>query len=170
MGACYGDGLLGFIPGGIDDEAQQISFVEEFAALGLSHKFREIIGGRVLELSYKKGGKVEKRWLSDDEAGPVLAAEKKIGGSAPYSMFPECLNEQLYIPGCRTGGSGKVTWPGHTIDGWGFQPMRNAIAGMKEWIVLAEQGHVRGDADFLRELLQNLKLASEQRLIFTIGY
>jgi hypothetical protein len=170
MGACYGDGLLGFIPGGIESEEEQIAYLKDFAALGLSHKFREIVGARVLELSYKKGGTVETRWLSDDEAGPVFAAEKKIGGSAPYSMFPECLNEQLYIPGCRTGSSGRVTWPDHSIDGWGFRPMRNAIAGMKEWIEMAEQGHVRGDADFLRELLANLELASEHRLIFTIGY
>jgi len=170
MGACYGDGLLGFIPGGIDNEEQQIEFLKEFCSLGLSHKFREIVGTRVLELSYKKGGKVETRWLPDEEAGPVFAAEKKIGGSAPYSMFPEALNEQLYIPGCRTGSAGRVTWPGQSMDGWGYQPMRNAIAGMKEWVVLVERGDVRGDVDFMRELLQNLELASEQRLIFTIGY
>lgn len=170
MGACYGDGLWGFVHDSMDDEEKQIAYVKEFASLGLSHKFREIIGSRVLELAYKKGGNVETRWLSDEEAAPVLAVEKRIGGSAPYSMFPECLNEQLYIPGCRTGNSGKVKWPGRSIDGWGFQPMRNAIAGMKEWIAMAERNEVRGDAYFLGELLQNLELASEQRLIFTIGY
>jgi hypothetical protein len=170
MGACYGDGLMGFIHEPEQDDAGKIAYLEGFAGLGLSHKFREIVGTRVLELAYKKGGKVETRWLSDEEAAPVLATGKKIGGSAPYSMFPECLNEQLYIPGCRTGGRGKVAWPDHSIDGWGFQPMRNAIAGMTEWIELAQRGEVRGDVEFLRELLQNLELASEHRLIFTIGY
>lgn len=170
MGACYGDGLLGFVREPVEGEEAEIAYVEGFAGLGLSHKFREIIGKRVLELAYKKGGKVETRWLSDEEAVPVFEAAKKIGGSAPYSMFPECLNEQLYIPGCRTGSSGKIAWPERSIDGWGFRPMRTAIAGMKEWIELAEKGEVRGDPDFLRQLLQNLELASEQRLIFTIGY
>lgn len=170
MGACYGDGLLGFIPGTDRTEDEEIAFITEFAGLGLSHKFREVIGSRVLELAYKKGGKVETRWLSDEEAAPVLAAEKKIGGSAPYSMFPECLNEQLYLPGCRTGGGGRVVWPEKPVDGWGFQPMRNAIAGMTEWIDLVKKGEVRGDEQFMRELLENLQLASEHRLIFTIGY
>lgn len=48
--------------------------------------------------------------------------------------------------------------------------MRNAIAGMKEWIELAGRGEVRGDVDFLHELHRNLEWASEQRLIFAIGY
>lgn len=170
MGACYGDGLLGFIHDDLQDDDSRLEYIKGFAALGLSHKFREIVGTRVIELAYKKGGIVETRWLSDEEAAPVFAVEKQIGGSAPYSMFPDCLNEQIYIPGCRTGGHGKVTWPGHSIDGWGFQPMRNAIAGMKEWIELAGRGEVSGDVDFLRELHRNLELASEQRLIFTIGY
>lgn len=170
MGACYGDGLLGFIPGTDRTEDEEIDFITGFAGLGLSHKFREVIGSRVLELAYKKGGKVETRWLPAEEAAPVLAAEKKIGGSAPYSMFPECLNEQLYIPGCRTGGAGRVVWPEKPINGWGYQPMRNAIAGMVEWIDLVKKGEVRGDEQFMQELLDNLKLASEHRLLFTIGY
>lgn len=170
MGACYGNGLLGFIREDVEGEESQVAYLQGFAALGLSHKFREVVGTRVIELSYKKGGLVETRWLSDEEAAPVFAAAKQIGGSAPYSMFPECLNEQLYIPGCRTGGGGIVAWPDRSIDGWGFQPMRNAIAGMKEWIELAEKGEVRGDVDFLRQLHRNLELASEQRMIFTIGY
>jgi hypothetical protein len=170
MGACYGDGLLGFIHDDLQDEEAQVAYLKEFAALGLSHKFREIVGARVLELAYKKGGTVETRWLSDEEAAPVIAAERKIGGSAPYSMFPDSMNNQLYIPGCRTGSDGRVQWPGKTIDGWGFRPMRNAIPSLKEWIGWVENGELKGDVDFLRELLGNLELASEQRLIFTIGY
>lgn len=167
MGACYGDGLLGFIHEDLQTVESQVTFIEKFAALGLSHKFREVIGNRVLELAYKKNGTVEKRWLSDEDAAPVLAAERQIGGSAPYSLFPDCLNEQIYIPGCRSGYGGKVEWEGSTIHGWGFQPMRNAIASMKEWIGFTTDEH---RLMFYRELLSNLELASEQRLIFTIGY
>jgi|GEM_PF-6209561 hypothetical protein len=170
MGACFGDGLLGFIHEDLQDVESQVVYLEQFAALGLSHKFREIVGTRVLEVAYKKGGIVEKRWLSDKEAAPVLAAQREIGGSAPYSMFPECLNNQLYIPGCRSGSDGIVQWPGSSMDGWGFRPMRNAIAGLTEWIASVENGELKGDVDFLRKLLRDLELASNQRLIFAIGY
>jgi hypothetical protein len=168
MGACYGDGILGFIPGGIDGDEAKAAFVREFAALGLSHRFHEIVGDRVVELAFKRGD-VSVRWLSDKDAAPIFAAQKRIGGSAPYSMFPICMQQQLYIPGCRSGGGGQVQMPGSPLDGWSFNPMRTTITDLEGWLPLVERKEVRGDVDFLRELLEQLKLCSEHRLLFTIG-
>ncbi|MFO0761099.1 MAG: hypothetical protein U0359_31765 [Byssovorax sp.] len=169
MGACYGDGILGFIPGGIEGAEAQHDFVKSFAALGLSHRFNEVIGDRVAEFAFKKG-EVVTRWLSPEEAAPVLSAARNAGGSAPYSMFPGCLENQLYIPGCRSSGEGRVKMPGSPLDGWSFRPMRSAVAGLEAWVDLIQKGEVEDNLDFTRRLLESMKLCSEHRLLFTIGY
>ena len=169
MGACYGDGILGFVPldEEMEGEAGKIAFLERFAALGLSHRFREIVGEKVAEFALSKGA-VSWRWLPEDEAAPVLAAERQVGGSAPYSLFPTVLDYQLYIPGCRSQYGGIVQMPGSAIHEWGFRPMRYAIAALEERIA---EGYEDDDArDFAERLLAQLRVCSEHRLIFTIGY
>lgn len=169
MGACYGDGILGSIPGDIEGEAAKVAFLQKFAALGLSNRFREIIGNRVIELSYKNG-QVTTTWLSDADAALVVAAAKSVGGSAPYSMFPGALDVQLHIPGCRGNYSGSLKMPGESIDGWGFSPMRASIAAMEDTIKRIEAGESDYDLDFCKSLLNSLKVCSDNRLLFTIGY
>ena len=40
---------------------------------------------------------------------------------------------------------------------------------LEEWLPLVEREEVKGDEYFIRELLEQLKLCSEHRLLFTIG-
>ncbi len=60
--------------------------------------------------------------------------------------------------------------PGTPIGRWGFRPMRNALASMEEEVRLLERGESEGELDLCRELLEQLKLCSEHRLLFTLGY
>jgi hypothetical protein len=44
-----------------------VAWLAEIAAVGLSRRFRETVGGRVVEFTYDDGA-VTVRWLSDAEA------------------------------------------------------------------------------------------------------
>ena len=55
MGACYGNGILGFVSIDLEGEQEQVEFVKQFASFGLSYCFREIIGDKVAEFRYEKG-------------------------------------------------------------------------------------------------------------------
>lgn len=171
MGACYGDGILGFVPGGIEGEEEQIEFVKQFASSGLSHCFREVIGDRVGEFSYKKGT-VKFRWLTSDEAEPILA-DCPLGGSAPYSLLSAVVysEAEIFVPGFRGSYQVSLDLPGHPFDGKLIGPLRNEIASSEEDLrEMRCEGVDRYDIEFLENLLESYKLCRMHRLIFTFRY
>ena len=86
MGASFGEGIIGHVPGGFNNDDERVEFCERFASFGLSHRFRALIGERVAEFAYK-GGAVETSWLDDAEAQVILEAARRVGGSASYSLI-----------------------------------------------------------------------------------
>ena len=169
MGACYGVGILGMIPGDVlKNEDDRLNFLHDFAALGFSHKFREIIGERVAEFNYKKDH-VAMRWLAPEEAAPILMAAKSIGGSAPYSLFPWSLEEQIMTPGYRGSRSSIVKLPAWDVDDYSIQAIRNAIENTEEIVYMAPEDQ-EIDIEFCKGLLAQMRICREHRLNFSIGY
>jgi hypothetical protein len=171
MSASFGAGILSCIatddPGG--DRPNDMAAINAFAATGLSRRFREIVDGRVAEFAFSYGS-VTQRWLSNEDAAAVVAVEKKVGGSAPYSSFPGCLENQLYLPNCREEEFGVVELPDSALDEWGFQSIETAVAAAEEWVTYIENGKVESDLDFTKSLLAQLELCQQHDLIFVIDY
>lgn len=171
MGACFGDGILGFVPGGVEGADAKVQFCEQFAGFGLSHRFREVIDGRVAEFAFKKGD-VETRWLEDGEAKPILS--RKIGGSAPYSLIGDAFfpDTQILLPGFRGRGEVLLKAPeGHPFKGYRVGALRSAIAWSESRLV--EMRAESADAfliTFLEDLLGDFRTCREHRLIFMFGY
>lgn len=167
MGACYGDGILDAYPTSFESLDEKVDFLKEFAGQGLTSRFCEVIEGRVLELNHLDGT-VTTRWLSEAEAAPIVAATKQLGGSAPYSMYPICLEEQVFIPDCVTTG-GTLELPGTEVEEWTYAPLGNTILRLEAWIGHLEAGEAQGDIDFNRGILAMLKICQQHKLLFVIG-
>ncbi len=164
MGVCFGSGILGLLPADIEDEEYKFEFMKEFAARGLSHGFREIIGDRVAEFKYRKG-EVQARWMDESEYADWITKGKRVGGSAPWSTIPHCLEGALLLPGFRGGyETHQVVIPvpnEHDFD-WHAGALRANIERLEEFD-LPEY------ADTVEWLLEDLRYCREHRLIWHIG-
>lgn len=168
MGASYGSGLMDFVADEVESVEEKVEFLKRFAALGLTPRFNEVVDGRVLSVTHEDG-RVTTAWLSDEEAAPVLAAKDGYNGSSSARSLPDCLDAQLYVPGCREE-SGCVELEDSAIDGWDFVPLDGAIEGLKRWVGLLEAGEIEGDLSLTRGLLGQFERCREHRLIYAIEY
>ena len=168
MGACYGAGLEVFSAG---RKNAQIACITQFAESGMSHKFREIIDHRVAEFAYKNG-KVWVRWLNDEEAQPVLEAKRRVGGSAPYSLF-DASEYPIYCPGFRGSGARLFSCPDHPLDNLWVSGLRIGIEILTEAIaeLETEDGwEAQSKREFYAELVKQLQICRENLLIFRIHF
>lgn len=149
---------------------ERLELVERLAARGLSVGFREVIGGRVLELQWR-GGRITRRWLEGAEAAAVLAA------AAPLSLsaLPDCLLYDLYLPGFR--GNHVVQLAGQDGGGWSATSLRSGVAWMEATLagLQAEpDAWVRRQYGLPKQqllaewgaLLAKMRACREQRLLF----
>lgn len=175
MGACYGVGVRGSLPhDAFPTQADELAFMMEFAGLGLSHRFRDVIGDRVIEFSFSKK-EVTTRELEASEAAPILETHKRLGGSAPYSLLEAFWSDDmLFIPGFRgrRGFTLDQIDPEHLLHGFSVAPLRNALAIAKECIehYEGEEGDQSSELMLLRGLLKDFEFCAEHKLIYCFGY
>lgn len=168
MGASYSDGLIDYVLDGSESLDEKVAFLTEFAELGLCPRFREVIGERVLELT-NQHGRAEAHWLDEEAATVILKDQKRISsGSAPNSMFPICLEAQIFLPGPRIK-SGSIEADDSPVDGWEYDSMNKAIKGLQSWIRTVKAGDAEDDIGFLEGILDMLQLCKQHDLLFTIG-
>jgi hypothetical protein len=119
----------------------------------------EVIGACVLRAAD------DAAWIDGDAAAPFLAAHAKIGGSAPYSMFPEPIDADLYVSNLEESPR-VLSLPGTPLDGKRMSNMDEAIARMRAFIDdLPDEPHV----SFWKELLDQMKLCRRYRMIFRVN-
>ncbi len=160
------------------DAAERLALAERLAARGLSVGFREMIGGRVLEIGWKNG-RVSRRWLDGNvnaEAGAEAEAVRE-AASRPLSLtaLPECLIYDLYLPGFR--GNHVVQLAGSGDGCWTATSLRSGIAWVETTLTGLQNepdGWVRQQygvpkTQLLGEwssLLEKMRACREHRLIF----
>jgi hypothetical protein len=164
MGAPYAPGLLWAAELDEADEAEQLAFLEAFAEQGLSKRFREVIGERVLELELDDAGAVRSRWLEREAARPILEAVKPLGGSAPQSAFPECLQIQIYVPGADSAG--ELDLPDTALHEWGYAPLEGSLEALRTEIASGSAS----DAQLSQWLVGVLETCSVHGLVFAIAF
>jgi hypothetical protein len=164
MGAPYAPGLLWVAELDEADETEQLAFLEAFAQRGLTKRFREVIGERVLELDVDDAGAVRSRWLDAEAARPIVEAVKPLGGSAPYGAFPECLQIQLYVPGAD--GEGEIDLADTAIHEWGYAPLEASLEALRGEIA---DGSLE-DAELSRWLLGEIETCAAHGLVFAIAF
>lgn len=108
------------------------ALAERMAARGLSVGFREVIDGRVLELSWATG-RVTRRWLPDAEAAPVLAAAAPVA----VSVLPDCLLYDVYLPGFRGNYVTHLAGPGDSAS-LSVTSLRSGIAWMESAVAVLQ--------------------------------
>ncbi|GAA3199407.1 hypothetical protein ACFO1B_02765 [Dactylosporangium siamense] len=140
-----------------------VAWLAEIAAVGLSRRFRETVGDRVVEFTYD-GGEVGVRWLSDAEAAPILAAGGDWGDA--LRDWPSVLDSDLHLPNCTAGEAGNVEADGLQVDGSYFTPIELTIAGLRE--ALADREDLE-DREFLEtEVLARLEFCRTHDLVFVV--
>ena len=173
MGASFGEGITGYVPGGFNSDDERVAFCRQFSGFGLSHRFRAVIGGRVAEFAYKKG-EVETSWLNDEEADVVIAAARRVGGSASYTLIGDCFypDTQILLPGFRGRGEISLKAPDdHPFNGYFVGALRGAIEWSERRLAeMRDEGSDERHIEFLDGLLRDFMTCREHRLIFMFGY
>ena len=142
---------------------QAVAWLSEIAALGLSRRFRETVGDRVVELTYDNG-EVAVRWLTDAEAAPILEAGGDWGDA--LRDWPPELDYELHFPNCTAGKVGNVEADGLWLDGMYFAPLELAMEGLRD--SLASDGELE-DREFLEtEVLARLEFCRAHDLVFVV--
>jgi len=167
MGANISAGVVGMMA--LDDDGNEAdataaeAWLRAFAALGISRRFREVIGDRVAELTYDDG-KVGLRWLGADEAAPILAQDTYFG-SASNSAFPSCLDSDLYVPNCRSEDADTAEVQDAPFEEFGYEPIETAIAALTDRLAGAEGG---GDTDLMSHVLERLRFCATHQMILVL--
>jgi len=174
VSACFGAGLLDFVPLEYiaDDvtsaEAQQV--LRDFAALGLSSRFFEVIEGSVVEVTVN-GGEVAVRPLGEAEAAPYVAAMKETGGSAPSSIFPSCVESDVYLPNYLLDEDEEMLRLADSpFDGLTVSALESTIVRLQEWVAYIEAGELDDDLEFTLDLIEQMRVCQKHNLIFSIGF
>lgn len=174
MGACYGTGVRGHLAYDLfPSEEDELKFMLEFAGLGLSTGFRDVIGGRVAEFLHSKSDGVQMRWLEPEEAAPIL--EQPTGGSAPYSLLEAFWSDDmLFIPGFRgsRGWSLDRLEETHPLYNYPVAPLRNALRIARDGVehYEAQEEDTQREVDFLKELLIDFDFCTKHKLLYCFGY
>ncbi|GAA0946124.1 hypothetical protein [Virgisporangium aurantiacum] len=140
-----------------------VAWLAEFAALGLTRRFRETVGDRVVEFTYYSG-EVAVRWLDDAEAAPILAHGGGFGDA--LRDWPSALDDELHVPNCTAGGAGNVEAGDSWADGMYFVPIEATLAALRKRLADDEE---LADREFLEtEVLAGLEFCREHDLIFVV--
>lgn len=141
-----------------------VAWLAEVAALGLSRRFRETVGGRVVEFTYDDG-EVAVRWLTDEEAAPILEAGGDWGDA--LRDWPSVLDCDLHLPNCTAGKAGNVEAGDMWIDGMYFAPIEQVIDGLRAALASREELE---DREFLKTtVLARLEFCRSHDLIFVVS-
>jgi hypothetical protein len=174
MSACYGAGVRGMLPYNLfKDEESEVAFMRGFAELGLSAHFRDVIGDRVADFTFKNN-RVKMRWLDGDAAAPVLAAYHEMGGSAPYSLLEAfCSDDLIFIPNfyCNRGVTLDRVDEGHPFYRYPIAPLEQAIRIAESGLAEFNQ-KVGGEMEamLLTGLLRDFRCCDEHHLMYHFGY
>ncbi len=168
----YGSGILGHVP--VDEFDQDdatgeaaAAWLVGFAALGLSRRFREVIGDRVAEFTFDDGD-VRWRWLADEEAAPILSGS--FCESTPSDEWPPCLDyADLCFPNCLASEEGSVEAEDSPFDGSWYQPLDLVVTNMEELLAEFQRGDYDGDGEVVATMLGHLRFCREHHLIFSVG-
>jgi hypothetical protein len=146
-------------------EGPAVTWLTDIAALGLSRRFRETVGGRVAEFAWD-GGEMSVRWLGDEEAAPILEAGGDWGDTR--RDWPSALDATLHLPNCTVDGEQTVEADGHDLDGAYIVPIEQTIADLRERLAMKDEEELE-DREFLEtEVLERLKFCRAHDLIFIV--
>lgn len=150
-----------------NDEQSAIDFLLRFAAVGMSRRFREYVGDRVAEFTYSDG-EVAWRWLSDEEAAPILAG--RFGEGTWRDRWPSALYCDLFFPNCTATDAGSLEADGLPFDGWFYQSLDWTIGDMERVLRNWEQEWDEGDhRPAYEDLLDEVRFCREHHLILCIS-
>ncbi len=171
MGTSYGPSLVDLIAdadlAGDDPTGEAvIAWLLEIAAIGLSRRFRNVVGDRVAEFT-SEDGDVAWRWLPDDEAAPILAAGPSFDDTT--DDWPSAMDHDLFVPNCTAAGPGTVAADGSPVDRWFFTPVETAVAGLRDTLAEIDRGDYDGDRDTVTELLEHLEFCRTHHLFVAVA-
>jgi hypothetical protein len=153
MGRCCGACLARTLEVGDDIEGTVTRFARACDVV-----LYEVIGARVLRVG------AEPKWIEGPAAEHFLAACNAIGGSAPYSMFPELIESDLYVP--NLGESRTLSLAGSRWDGKSMTDMDEIIVRLGAFIEeLPGEAHV----EHWKELLARVKSCRRHRMVFWLS-
>jgi len=93
------------------DEASRIACLQQLVAAGFAPRLRDVIEDRVVEAS-RVGDEVAIRWLSEEEAAPVVAAVAGKGNDLPSQLAAELAEwGNVLVPG-YAGERAQIDSPG----------------------------------------------------------
>jgi hypothetical protein len=142
-----------------------VAWLQGFAALGLSRRFREAIGDRVAEFTCDERGNVAWRWLPDEEAAPIVAG---LFGEDTWEDGWPLDDGDMFLPNCATD-SDKVRAPGSPFDGWFCQPLDLAVTHLEERFAEMERGEFDADPDRMTMIRDQLRFCLRHHLIVLIS-
>ncbi|MDG6102192.1 hypothetical protein Daura_44315 [Dactylosporangium aurantiacum] len=177
MGTSYGPGIVHLVaeadlgteadPGGDDaGGGPVVAWLLEIAALGLSRRFRDLVGDRVAEFTHD-GGRVAWRWLSDEEAAPILDAGPSFGDT--HEEWPAAMDHDLFVPNCTAAGPGSVAADGSPVDGWYYTPVEPVVERLRELLAEIDRGGYDGDPETVTELLERLEFCRRHDLFMVVA-
>jgi hypothetical protein len=140
-----------------------VAWLSQIAALGLSRRFRETVGDRVVEFTHENG-ELAVRWLTDAQAAPILAG----GGGWGDALrdWPTALDYELHVPNCAAGEVGNIEADGLWLDGMYFAPLELTIAALRERLASDEELE---DREFLETyVLARLEFCRAHDLVFVV--
>jgi hypothetical protein len=143
-----------------------IAWLLEFAALGLSRRFRDFVGDRVAEFT-NDDGQVAWRWLPDEEAAPILAAGPSFGDTP--DEWPAAMDQDLFVPNCTADEPGTVASDGSPVDRWFFTPIEPAAADLRRTLDEIDSGNYDGDRETVTELLDHLEFCRTHHLFVVVA-
>jgi hypothetical protein len=171
MGTSYGAGIVhmvaeaDMVEGDPTGEAV-VAWLLEFAAIGLSRRFRDFVGDRVAEFT-NDDGQVAWRWLPDDEAAPILAAGPSFGDTT--DEWPPAMEHDLFVPNCTAEEPGSVRAAGSPVDRWYYTPVEPALAGLRDTLEEIDRGDYDGDRETVTELLEQLEFCRTHHLFMVVA-
>lgn len=171
MGTSYGPSLVDLIAeadlgrGDPTGEAV-IAWLLEIAAIGLSRRFRNVVGDRVAEFT-NEDGHVAWRWLPDEAAAPILDAGTSFGSTK--GEWPAAMEHDLFVPNCTAGEPGAVAAGGSPVDRWFYTPIEPAISDLREVLDEIDRGDYDGDRETVTELLEHLEFCRTHHLFIAVA-
>ncbi|MET7424638.1 hypothetical protein [Dactylosporangium sp. NPDC005555] len=171
MGTFYGPGIIHLIAeadvleGDPTGEAA-VAWLLEFAGIGLSRRFRDIVGERVAEFT-DDGGQVTWRWLGDDEAAPILAVGPSFGDT--HEEWPGAMEHDLFVPNCTATGPGNVEAAGSPVDRWFYTPIEPVEEELRETLEQIASGDYDADPGTVTELLGRLEFCRTHHLLLVVA-
>jgi hypothetical protein len=171
MGTSYGPGIVHLVAEadlveGDDTGEAVIAWLLEIAAIGLSRRFRDFVGERVAEFTYDDG-QVAWRWLTDDEAAPILAVGPSFGDTR--DEWPAALDHDLFVPNCTATEPGNVQAGGSPVDRWFYTPVEPALDGLRGTLAEIDNGNYDGDREAVTELLDELEFCRTHHLFMVVA-